>query len=66
MSLTQPVIEGRVRLAAILILVGLAVQLSTFLVNHPLSFMIFIFVGSPLVVAGAAIYLVGVVLRSQD
>ena len=66
MSLNQIVIEGRLRLAAILIFVGLAVQLATFLVNHPLSFMIFLFVGSPLVVIGAAIYLVGVVLRAQD
>jgi hypothetical protein len=61
----QPTIEKRLRLAGILVFVGLAIQLGTFLVNHPLSFMAFIFVGSPLVIAGAGIYLVGVVLQSQ-
>jgi predicted membrane channel-forming protein YqfA (hemolysin III family) len=61
----QRKIEKRLRLAGSLIFVGLAIQLGTFLVNHPLSFMAFIFVGSPLVVAGAVMYLVGVVLQSQ-
>jgi hypothetical protein len=57
--------EVSLRRAAAFLLVGLAIQLATLLVNHPLAFMAFIFIGSPLVLIGAVIYLWSVVIHSE-
>ena len=57
--------ETRLRRAAAFLFIGLAVQLSTLLVNHPLAFMAFIFVGSPLVLIGGLIYLWSVVIHAE-
>jgi hypothetical protein len=57
--------EVSLRRAAAFLFAGLAVQLSTLLINHPLAFMAFIFIGSPLVLIGAVIYLWSVVIHSE-
>jgi hypothetical protein len=57
--------EVSLRRAAAFLFAGLAVQLSTLLMNHPLAFMAFIFVGSPLVLIGAVIYLWSVMIHSE-
>jgi len=54
-------IERKLRFAAALILAGLLVQLITLLGNHPLAFLAFIFLGSPLIFAGVVIYLYSLV-----
>jgi hypothetical protein len=54
-------IENRLRLAGILIIIGLVIQLATLFWNHPLTFMAFIFVGSPFVAAGIVLYLFSLV-----
>ena len=53
----NPLIERRLRQAGALILVGLLVQLVTIGWNHPLSFLAFLFVGSPITLAGIVVYL---------
>ena len=57
--------ESSLRRAAAFLFIGLAIQLSTLLVNHPLAFMAFIFVGSPLVLIGALTYLWSVVVHAE-
>ena len=57
--------ERRLRQAAAFIFLGLAIQFVTLLMNHPLAFMSFILIGSPLVFIGAAIYLWSIVSHSE-
>ena len=57
--------ERRLRLAALCVLAGLGVQFATLLINHPLAFMAFVLIGSPLVFAGAVIYLWSVVVHAE-
>ena len=46
------------RRAAILVVIGLTEQISTALWNHPLAFLAFMFVASPITAAGTLLYLV--------
>jgi hypothetical protein len=57
--------NSRLRLAAALIIVGLAIQLVSLVWNTPLSFLAFIFAGSPFVFAGILVYLVSTVILSE-
>lgn len=59
--MATPVIERRIRLAGILIALGLITQLITFIRIHPLAFMAFLLLGCPLVGAGIAVYLYSLV-----
>ena len=56
-----PPIERRLRLAGVLICLGLLVQLITLIRIHPLAFMAFILVTCPLVLAGVVLYLYSIV-----
>ena len=49
--------ERRIRLAAILIILGLLVEAITLLVGGPLSFLVFMFLGGALLMAGMLTYL---------
>jgi hypothetical protein len=57
--------ERRIRLAAALLLIGLGIEFVTLLINRPLSFLAFIGIGSPFVVAGALVYLWAIVVHSE-
>ena len=57
----QARIEKRLRLAGSLLIAGLGLQALTLSWNHPLAFLAFMFVASPLVVAGVVIYLYSIV-----
>ena len=57
----KPVVETRIRWASLLIGAGLLIQLGTLFRIHPLSFVAFIVVGCPLIVAGVILYLWSVV-----
>lgn len=59
--MTSHSIEHRIRWSGILIGVGLAIQMLTLLWTHPLSFMVFLLVGCPLVGIGMLIYLYSLV-----
>ena len=61
MTDTQARIEKRLKLAGILLITGLAIQALTLSWNHPLSFLAFMFVASPLVLLGILIYLYSIV-----
>jgi len=58
---TRTVIEERLRWAGLLISVGLATQLISFIWIHPLAFMAFVGIGCPLVVAGILLFLYSLV-----
>ena len=61
MTGTPARIEKRLRIAGILLITGLCLQSLTLLWNHPLSFLAFMFVASPLVLLGVIIYLYSIV-----
>ena len=49
--------ERRIRLAGILVILGLLVEAVTLLLGGPISFLVFMFLGGALVVAGMLTYL---------
>ena len=54
-------IERRIRIAGMLVIVGLALQLVTLRWNHPTAFIFFIVFGGGFVVLGIAVYLFSLV-----
>jgi uncharacterized membrane protein YczE len=59
--MTTPRIEHRIRWSGLLIGLGLAIQMLMLVWTHPLSFMIFLLVGCPLVGIGMLVYLYSLV-----
>lgn len=59
-------IERRIRLAGILIALGLLIQLLTLVWTHPLAFLAFLLIGMPLEVAGILLYLYSLVTNGQQ
>lgn len=58
-------IEGRIRLSALLLLLGLGVEAVTLSILHPLSFVAFAGLGVLLIVAGIAVFLLAL-LRAGE
>jgi hypothetical protein len=54
-------IERRIRWAGLLVVLGLVLQMLTFLSIHPLAFTGFLLIGCPLVAAGMLLYLYSLV-----
>jgi len=59
----SPLVEKALRIAGVLICLGLLVQLITLIRVHPLAFMAFILISCPLVVAGIVLYLYSIVFH---
>ena len=59
----RPGFVGRLQLSGLLIAAGLGVELATLFWNHPISFFLFLCLGSLLVGAGMLLYLWSVVNR---
>ena len=57
----SPLVEKALRIAGVLICLGLLVQLITLIRVHPLAFMAFILISCPLVVAGIVLHLYSIV-----
>jgi uncharacterized membrane protein YczE len=64
--MTTPRIERRIRWSGLLIGLGLAIQMLMLLWTHPLSFMVFLLVGCPLVGIGMLVYLYSLVSHIGD
>jgi uncharacterized membrane protein YczE len=64
--MTTARIENRIRWSGLLIGFGLAIQMPTLLWTHPLSFMVFLLVGCPLVGIGMLVYLYSLVSHIGD
>ena len=56
--------ERRIRWCSAMIALGIGVLLLTLLWEHPLSFMLFLILGCPLVLVGVLIYLYMLAARS--
>jgi hypothetical protein len=61
MSDNEPKMDRRLRLAGILLVLGLAIDALSLLWNHPLAFLGFMFVGGLFVFLGIAFYLASLV-----
>lgn len=61
----RPGFVGRLQLSGLLIASGLGIELATLYWNHPISFFLFLCLGSLLVGAGMFLYLWSVVRRSE-
>ena len=59
-------IERKIRWASILTGGGLVIQLATFLVVHPLAFIVFLGAGCPLVIAGMVFYLLSLLSHTTQ
>ena len=57
--------ERRIRLAGILIISGLLVEAITLLVGGPVSFLVFMFLGGGLLMAGMLTYLLSFIRAGQ-
>jgi hypothetical protein len=51
----------RLEIATVLVVLGVIAQSATALSNHPLAFLAFIFIASPITLAGTVIYLVALI-----
>jgi hypothetical protein len=59
---TQPIkIERRIRLAGILLIAGLLVELVTLRWSHPTAFLFFLLLGGALMALGIGVYLLSLV-----
>ena len=55
----------RLRISALLIMIGLIIELFSLTWTHPLSFLIFMFLGGLLIVAGIVFYLISLTVAPQ-
>lgn len=51
-------IERRIRIAALLVLAGLGVEMTSLTRVHPLAFVVFLIVGCGAIATGAAVFLI--------
>jgi hypothetical protein len=65
MEMHEADIARRLRIAGILIVLGLIVQLFTLDWNHPITFLVFLGVGGLFLFAGMAVYLWSLVSEKQ-
>lgn len=61
---TSPKIEIRLRIASVMILLGLACELVTLAWSHPIAFMSFMVIGGALVTLGVGLFLFSLVSHS--
>ena len=61
--MTMLPLEKRIRRSALLISLGVVVLLVSLLWGHPLSFLSFLVIGCPLILAGALLYLYSLATR---
>ncbi len=57
----SPIIESRIRLAGVLVGVGLVIQMLTLLWTQPLAFVAFLVLGCPILAAGVLLFLYSLV-----
>ena len=65
-SVPAPLVERRLRLASLLVSLGLLVLLLTLVRIHPLAFVAFTVLGLPLVAAGILVFLYSIVVQAES
>jgi hypothetical protein len=58
-------IETRLRIAGLIVALGLLIQLLSMLPVHPLAFIVFVSLGVPVMAAGVIFFLLSLVSRSE-
>lgn len=58
-------IERRIRIAGILLVLGLSVELISLMWAHPVAFLLFLFIGALLMGAGLLFYLYSLVAKEK-
>ena len=66
LSPTAGAIQRRLKLAGVLIIVALVIELFSLFWNRPLSFLVFMFAGGLLLVLGIIIYLYSLVPATRE
>jgi len=64
--MTSTGIERRIRIAGILIVLGLSMELISLMWSHPTAFLLFLFVGAVLIAAGLLYYLYSLIAREKE
>ena len=64
--MTRSLIERRIHISALLVASGLVIQILTQIWSHPLAFIAFLLIGTPLVAAGALLYLYSLVRGNSN
>ena len=64
--ISAPATEKRLRLASLLVCLGLLVLLLTLVKIHPLAFVAFTVIGLPLVAAGILVFLYSIVVHGES
>ncbi len=59
-------IERRIHISGVLIGLGLVIQMLTLTWSHPLAFLTFLLIGTPLVAAGTLFYLYSLVASGEN
>jgi hypothetical protein len=59
-------IERQLRIAGILVALGLVIQFFTIFWNHPLAFLLFLGAGVPMTIGGILFYLVSLLTALRD
>lgn len=65
MTGADPRLARRLRLAGLLVALGLLIEAATLFWRHPTAFLAFVFLGGLLVAVGAVIYLLSIVTFSS-
>ena len=58
-------LEKRLRIAGLLVALGLLIQMLSLLPIHPLAFIVFVGIGAPIMVAGVIFFLLSLVSQPQ-
>lgn len=61
MTAVHPILSRRLKLAGILVVLGLLVEAATMFWPHPTAFLVFLGLGGLLVAAGVLLYLIAIV-----
>jgi hypothetical protein len=64
--MTDAVLEGRLRLSAALVMLGLLVEIASLTWRHPTAFIVFFIVGGTLMAAGILWFLYSIVSRGGE
>ena len=58
-------LEKRLRIAGLLVALGLLIQMLSLLPIHPLAFIVFVGIGAPIMLAGVIFFLLSLVSQPQ-
>jgi hypothetical protein len=64
--MTEQALEARLRLSAVLVMIGIVVEIASLTWRHPTAFIVFVGVGGLLMAAGMSSFLWSIVSRGGE